>query len=101
MTTTDSWTDVMAALEGYADEALVADDTAAEPELPGTWEPPMHLGMLPLSLLERATALLQTQREALGHVDVFRREAGRHLAAVRSVPSNRSAASAVYLDVTG
>ncbi|MCU1424402.1 MAG: hypothetical protein JWM51_693 [Microbacteriaceae bacterium] len=95
----DSWAEVIAALEGYADEVLETDDVSVEYLIPEVWVPPTHSGALPETLVERATALLLAQKDALQHLDTLHSATGRHLAAVRSVPSERDDAQSVYLDV--
>jgi hypothetical protein len=95
----DDWADAIAALEAAADSGTAFDatgDAAADP----AWTAPTHLGPLPAELRDRAERLLARQRASLLDLDDLHRETGRHLAAVRAVPSPREGQS-VYLDVSG
>lgn len=89
----------MAELEASHLRALDSS-TAADAAPHVTWKPPTDLGPMPTELRERAVALLAEQRESLHTLDELHRETGRHLAAVRSIPSTRDDQS-VYLDVSG
>jgi hypothetical protein len=89
----------MAELEASHRAALdvsTATDAAADV----AWTPPTDLGPMPAELRERAAALVAEQRESLHTLNELQRETGRHLAAVRAVPSTRQDQS-VYLDVSG
>jgi hypothetical protein len=89
----------MSALEAVNDSATGLDDVAdAADDSP--WVPPTHLGPLPGDLRERAERLLADQRDSIRTLEDLHRETGRHLAAVRAVPSPRDGQS-VYLDVSG
>jgi hypothetical protein len=65
------------------------------------WTPPENLGPIPPELEGRARALLDAQRDAVEAMSEQREQIGRHLSAVRSVPSAHDSARSVYLDVTG
>jgi hypothetical protein len=89
----------MAALEALSASATDLDsvgDAAAD----APWTPPTHLGPMPGELRERAERLLAEQQDSMRNLEDLHRETGRHLAAVRAVPSPRDGQS-VYLDVSG
>ena len=95
----DNWAEVIAELEAATRDAgdlTTVTDAAAD----AAWTPPTDLGELPADLRERALALLADQRASLHDLGELHRETGRHLAAVRAVPSTRQDQS-VYLDVSG
>jgi hypothetical protein len=71
-----------------------------DPDASG-WTPPENLGPIPPELEDRARALLQAQRDAIEAMSEQREQIGRHLSAVKSVPSAHDSARSVYLDVTG
>ena len=78
-----------------------SDASDSRPPVGQVWTPPSGLGPLPAQLEVRARALLSATSNvcatlALRHFDI-----GRHLAAVRSVPSAASSRPPVYLDVAG
>ena len=89
----------MSALEDDARVAARVDETT-DAAAQAAWTPPSHLGAMPERLRERAEQLLAAQDESIRALEEMHREAGRHLAAVRTVPSE-SADRSVYLDVTG
>ncbi|MCW4385739.1 hypothetical protein OH146_08115 [Salinibacterium sp. SYSU T00001] len=91
-----AWVDALDALERELDWA---EDLARARS--DSWMPPVGLGVLPAELVERATRILTAQRDLMRQLEDERREAGRHLAALRSVPSTLSAEASVYLDVAG
>lgn len=84
-------------------EALARDATAGSVDVraKSVWSPPTHLGPIPVELRERAGQVLAAHRDAIDDLQVLHRTAGRHLAAVRSVPSGQRTDQSVYLDVTG
>lgn len=71
------------------------------PELDEPWAPPQGLGPLPLELRDRAAAILIAQRAATARLDEHRRETGRHLSALRTVPQVNTHERSAYLDVSG
>lgn len=91
--TFEAWSAALDDLERELDWAEQADRDV--------WTPPVGLGTLPAELVERATRILAAQRAAIARVDDERRDTGRHLAALRTVPSTTDAAASVYLDVAG
>jgi hypothetical protein len=95
----DDWADVMSALEAVNDASTRLDDVSDAAD-EGSWAPPTHLGPMPGWLRERAERLLADQRESIRTLGELHRETGRHLAAVRAVPTPRDGQS-VYLDVSG
>lgn len=86
----------MGALEDL-EENLVEGEAG---RVPG-WQPPAHLGPLPVELESRARRLLANQQELIVALEQTRRDTARHLLAVRSVPASRSDSSSIYLDVSG
>jgi hypothetical protein len=86
----EAWSDALDELEYRLRHPDVSD-----------WTPPENLGPIPPELEERARALLDAQREALDAMNAQREEIGRHLSAVKSVPSAHDSARSIYLDVTG
>jgi predicted RNA-binding Zn ribbon-like protein len=95
----DSWAEVMAALEA-ANASATRLDEAGDDAADAPWTAPTHLGPMPSELRERADRLLADQRASIRNLEDLHRETGRHLAAVRAVPSPRDGQS-VYLDVSG
>lgn len=65
------------------------------------WRPPSGLGPLPRDLGQRAAELLREIAEVKALTEGARRDAGRQLAAVRSVPRAHDAGASVYVDLTG
>ncbi len=94
------WTDVLDELEAdlAADRALI--EQAIIPSNPTAWEPPLHLGAIPIELRTRAGRILGELGESSRKLEELRAATGQQLNAVRTIPSPRSDAS-VYLDVTG
>lgn len=91
-----AWVEALDALERELDWASdIANDRG------DTWTPPIGLGSLPPELLDRATRILAAQRSLSTRLAGERRDAGRHLAAVRTVPEAHGHGTAVYLDVAG
>ena len=68
---------------------------------PAPWSPPGDIGVIPVELRDRARALLAGQRELAAELQASKNEVARHLSALRSVPAQRQASAAVYLDVLG
>ncbi|MCU1543751.1 MAG: hypothetical protein JWM50_1616 [Microbacteriaceae bacterium] len=89
----------MAALEA-ATQSATRLDTVRDAAADAPWTAPTHLGPIPGELRERADRLLVDQRASIRNLEDLHRETGRHLAAVRAVPSPRDGQS-VYLDVSG
>jgi hypothetical protein len=94
----DDWVAAIAALE--AATGVTVSEAIGDATADAAWTAPTHLGPLPDQLRERAERLLARQRASLRDLDDLHRETGRHLAAVRAVPSPREGQS-VYLDVSG
>ncbi|WP_022883836.1 hypothetical protein [Glaciibacter superstes] len=65
------------------------------------WVAPRRLGPIPQDLEERARLLLAAQSERRERLEEAQRVTGRHLTALRSVPSGSSPDRSVYLDVLG
>ena len=94
------WDSFLTRLERELAE-MVLESTEDTDPVGQVWTPPSGLGPLPAQLEIRARALLSATSNvratlALRHFDI-----GRHLAAVRSVPSAASGRPPVYLDVAG
>ena len=94
------WLDVLDQLESdlAADRALI--ERAVLPTQPTAWEPPQHLGPIPIGLRGRASRILGELGESSRRLNELRVTTGQQLAAVRSIPSPRAEKS-IYLDVTG
>lgn len=94
------WNEVLDELEAdlAADHELI--ENAIIPSNPTAWQPPQHLGAIPIELRERATRILGELGESSRQLNELRLATGQQLNAVRSIPTARTDAS-VYLDVTG
>ena len=95
-TSFDAWVDALDELER---ELEWADDVVSGRS--AQWTPPQGLGTMPAELVDRASRILDAQRNLMTWLDEERQDAGRHLAALRSVPAVTDAAASVYLDVAG
>ncbi|NUP73443.1 MAG: hypothetical protein HOQ07_02115 [Sinomonas sp.] len=95
----ESWDEL---LDRLASDLAAAERQLSDPEAPAVdrWTPPTHLGALPERLVERAMGLVSRQAEVAARLDAARTTAGRHLAAVQSIPSPRPT-GALYVDVRG
>lgn len=93
------WNEVLDGLEAdlAADHKMLEKDII--PSNPTAWQPPQHLGAIPIELRERASRILGELGESSRQLNELRIATGQQLNAVRSIPSPRSEAS-VYLDVT-
>lgn len=93
------WLDVLSEMEaGLAtDAALLEGDIVST--RPTAWSSPQHLGPIPIDLRERADSILAELAASSLRLTELRIATGQQLAAVRSIPSPRSAKS-IYLDVT-
>ena len=67
----------------------------------GSWSPPANAGPLPAHLADRASRLVDAQQRAIASLVDDHKSVGRHLAALRTVPSTLPAGQSVYLDVVG
>ncbi|HEU4807893.1 MAG TPA: hypothetical protein VFT01_06485 [Homoserinimonas sp.] len=94
------WLEVLDGLESdlAVDRALI--ERAIVPTQPTAWEPPQHLGPIPIDLRGRASRILAELGESSRRLTELRITTGQQLAAVRSIPSPRAEKS-VDLDVTG
>ncbi|AWB90393.1 hypothetical protein [Homoserinimonas hongtaonis] len=90
-----AWSDTLDELER---ELTVADDVS---RASGKWTAPVGLGQLPPELVGRARDLVERQQRMLARLDEERLGTGRHLAALRSVPTAQLVERSVYLDVAG
>lgn len=81
-----------------ADRDLI--ERAIIPTQPTAWEPPLHLGPIPIELRSRASRILGELGESSRRLTALRVTTGQQLNAVRSIPSPRTDQS-IYLDVTG
>ncbi|QEE60179.1 hypothetical protein FVA74_00350 [Salinibacterium sp. dk2585] len=95
-TSFDAW---VAALDELERELEWADDVVSGRG--AQWTPPQGLGRMPAELVDRATRILDAQRNLMTRLDEERQDVGRHIAALRSVPAVTDAAASVYLDVAG
>ncbi|WP_167138804.1 hypothetical protein [Diaminobutyricimonas sp. TR449] len=86
----DTWPDALDQLERELRHPDASD-----------WTPPEDLGPIPPELEARARGLLDAQRDAIALMTEQREQIGRHLNAVKSVPSAHDSERSVYLDVTG
>jgi hypothetical protein len=84
--------------------SLAADcdllDYGVLPTQPSSWEPPQHLGPIPIDLRERASGILADLGKSARRLNDLKLATGQQLTAVRSIPSPRTEKS-IYLDVTG
>jgi len=93
------WNEVLDELEAdlAADHELI--ENSIVPSNPTAWQPPQHLGAIPIELRERASRILSELGQSSRRLNELRLATGQQLNAVRSIPSPRAEAS-VYLDVT-
>lgn len=85
-----------AAVKRHLAGSPTADDLAA---LERPVRTPSGTGPFPEELAERAQALMDAQYATIQRLEGLKRETGRHLAAMRSVPPHRDSRS-VYLDTS-
>jgi hypothetical protein len=96
----DNWMAVLAAMESNlvsADRPIDDSWLAATP----VWLAPADLGPLPDELQDYAAEIARAQDAAIGRLEKRQRTVARHLAVVRTVPSDQATARPPYLDVTG
>lgn len=94
----DGWADVLATMEHDLD----ASDRGLTHAAHADWTLPDDLGDLPGGLRSRAARLLGAQELAIAALEQRMLLAGRHLAALDSIPARlTSPGGAAYLDVTG
>lgn len=94
------WLEVLDGLESdlATDRELI--ERAIIPTQPTAWEPPLHLGPIPIELRARASRVLGELGESSRRLTELRLSTGQQLNALRSIPSPRADHS-IYLDVTG
>lgn len=93
------WLEVLDGLESDLAASRALIERAVVPTRPTTWEPPQHLGPIPVDLRGRAGRILAELGESTRRLAELRIATGQQLAAVRSIPSPRAEKS-VYLDIT-
>jgi hypothetical protein len=100
---TANWESWVAALEAMEAGLAIANDAATwdgDEEAPAVvWIIPDQIGPLPASLRGHASRLLSAQGDTIRRLEGRRDVTGRHLTALRSIPSSMQGSS-VYLDVT-
>ncbi|MBO1751254.1 hypothetical protein J4G33_05505 [Actinotalea sp. BY-33] len=94
-----AWEEALGALELDVDaaEAMLALDHLADLPAHDPWSPPVHMGPLPVTLVERAKAVLDRQIEVgrrLAEAADLSRRHSRAAQTLRSAPPS----SPVYLD---
>ena len=94
------WIEVLDTMEAGLEADRMLIDRDILPEHTTNWEPPQHLGPIPIELRERAARVLADLGESSRKLSALKDATGQQLNAVRSIPSVRSDAS-VYLDVAG
>ena len=94
------WLEVLESMEADLASDRMLLDRGIVPTQPTAWEPPQHLGPIPIALRERASGILGRLEQSAQRLNELRITTGQQLAAVRSIPSPRAEQS-VYLDVTG
>ena len=72
-----------------------------ELEQANTWVTPSNPGALPEQLVDRARDLVEAQQRAIAALTDEKTTLGRHLTALRTVPSAQPTGQSVYLDVVG
>ncbi|MDP5226348.1 MULTISPECIES: hypothetical protein [Arthrobacter] len=93
----ERWDNVLDRLEADLDAAEDCLSHQSPPAL-GPWTPGDGLGPLPGRLAERARSLAERQEHLRRLLEEAKAATGRHLAAVRSVPSEHRQDTALYLD---
>jgi hypothetical protein len=81
-----------------ANDAATWDGEEVVPAV--VWIIPNQIGPLPASLRDQASRLLSAQSDTIRRLEGRRDVTGRHLTALRSIPSTMQGGSSVYLDVT-
>ncbi|MET0859809.1 MAG: hypothetical protein ABW091_02150 [Microbacterium sp.] len=89
-----AWTAILDGME--ADLTRKVDLTQS-----GAWSPPANAGPLPEHLADRARQIVDAQQRAIASLADDHKSVGRHLAALRTVPSTLPEGQSVYLDVIG
>jgi hypothetical protein len=95
----DGWLAVLIAME--QDLAAAVAESFDDESIIAPWTPPTGLGPLPAGLREHARYVLESQGEVIAHLEARRSEVGRHLGALRSVPTGAQNGNSPFLDVTG
>jgi hypothetical protein len=70
-----------------------------DPGQSGAWSAPAGAGPLPPHLFDRAKRVLDAQQRAIALLTEEQASVGRHLAALKTVPSASAATPSIYLDV--
>jgi hypothetical protein len=94
------WLEVLESMETDLANDRILLDSGILPTQPTAWEPPQHLGPIPIALRERASGILGELGESARRLTELKTSTGQQLTAVRSIPSARAQTS-VYLDITG
>jgi len=94
------WVEVLEGLESDLANDRNLLDHGVLPTQPSAWEPPAHLGPIPIELRDRASGILAELSKSTKRLNDLKFVTGQQLAAVRSIPSARGERS-VYLDIPG
>jgi hypothetical protein len=94
------WVEVLEGLESDLAHDRDLLDHGVVPTQPSAWEPPQHLGPIPIELRDRATGILAELGKSARRLNELKLTTGQQLSAVRSIPPARGDRS-VYLDITG
>jgi hypothetical protein len=95
----DNWDAVLSAMENYLQRVVV--DDLVEPETgDSAWSLPTDIGPLPVELRERAERVRDAQNEVVAALERRQRSVGKHIAAIRTVPTGQHGGGSAYLDVT-
>ncbi|MET4782873.1 hypothetical protein [Glaciihabitans sp. UYNi722] len=98
----DNWVAVLSAMEASLTDADATTDWDDELDAAApVWVIPDEIGPLPAELRDHAARVLQAQDETIRRLEGHREVTGRHLAALRSIPSGLQGGHSAYLDVTG
>ncbi|MHA6669655.1 hypothetical protein ACX3O0_12380 [Homoserinimonas sp. A447] len=94
------WVEALEGLESDLANDRHLLDHGVVPTQPSAWQPPQHLGPIPIDLRDRATGILAELGESARRLNELKLATGQQLTAVRSIPPVRGDRS-VYLDITG
>ena len=98
----DNWVAVLSAMEASLTEADTTTNWDDELDAAaGVWVIPDEIGPLPVELRAHAERVLKAQDDTIRRLEGQREVTGRHLAALRSIPSSLQGGPSAYLDVTG
>ena len=95
----EGWEAVLDRLE--ADLAVVEAQASGAVGSVEPWAVPVGLGPIPEHLQERAVAIEERQRLVAPRLEAAKASAGRHLAAVRAIPTSSAPGRPLYLDAQG